>query len=179
MWVDHDLGTRWQYSEKVRDHFPNRARLTVQLPRTRARPKAIKWQRQRMLIALDDMEAREPFLKEVMAWRDANADTLQGLISTNTVEAMEAHWRMIKEGLFPIAYSFFAVNGQSPRKPWATDEFVNLSNEKKAAMQALDDHCIKWTSLARASADVSVRAETSPSPLACQRGLVRQSRDQS
>ena len=64
-WVDHELSVKWQYTEKVRDHFPNRGRFAVQLPRTRARPRAIKWQRQRMLMALDDAEAREPFLKEV------------------------------------------------------------------------------------------------------------------
>ena len=60
-----------------------------------------------MLMALDDMEAREPFIKEVLAWKNENSEILQNLISTTTVEAMEAHWKMIREGLFPIAYSFF------------------------------------------------------------------------
>ena len=67
--------------------------------------------------------------------RKQNEDTLQELLATTTVEAMEQHWKIIKDGLFPIAYSFFAVNDKSPRKPWASDELAALTLEKQRALQ--------------------------------------------
>ena len=41
---------------------------------------------------------------------------------------MEQHWKVIKEGLYPIAYSFFVVTDKASRKPWASDEFAALKN---------------------------------------------------
>ena len=112
-----------------------------------------------MLIALDDVEAREPFLKEVMQWKQQSKKIFRNLLATTTVEAMEQHWGIIKDGLFPIAYSSFAVNDKSPRKPWASDELAELTLEKQKALKQLDQYCIVWTALTRARADLFARAE--------------------
>ena len=146
LWVDHRLGSRWQYTRKCRDHFPLRLRMQVTLPRTVCKPKlGIQWARQRMQIALDDVEMRTPFLTEVLEWKRANAVELAGMSWKTTPAEVERHWTMFNDGITPIAQKHFALSKKKERQPWASPELAALTEAKKQALQVYDAHRVRWS----------------------------------
>ena len=75
-----------------------------------------------MRLAPDDVEARSPFLTEMLAWKREHVDHLQRLPLRNTPEQVEEHWHYLSQDILQLIRKHFAAKEASPRKEWATEE---------------------------------------------------------